>query len=136
MPAALLDTDTLTEVLKAKDPQVVGHAASYLATHGGFALSAVTRFELLRGLKEKGATAQIARFLAFCARSTVLPVTEPIFDRATDLWVFGRKGGHPCQDADILIAATALEHGLTLATGNTSHFAWIGGLPLADWRLP
>ena len=28
MPAARLDTDTLTEVLKAKDPQVVGHAAS------------------------------------------------------------------------------------------------------------
>ena len=40
-------------------------------------------------------------------------------------------------DTDILselIAATALETGRVLVTGNTAHFAWISGLSLANWR--
>lgn len=136
MRAALLDTDTLTEFLKRRNPQVGRHAAAYLAAQGGFTISAVTRFEMLRGLKEKGAAHQVARFEQFCARSTVLSVTDAVFDRAIDLWVLGRRGGHPCQDADLLIAATALELGLDLVTGNTPHFAWIPGLAIMDWRKP
>lgn len=136
MQAVLLDTDTLTEFLKRRNPFVGQHAAAYFAQHGTFTLSAVTRFEVLRGLKEKRAARQVARFDQFCAHSTILPVTEAVFDRAIDLWVHGRQGGHPCQDADLLIAATALEHGLTLATGNTPHFAWIPGLAIVDWRKP
>lgn len=136
MREALLDTDTLTEVLKRKDPQVRQNAAAYFAQHGHFTISAVTRFEILRGLKEKGAAAQIARFQQFCTRSRILGVDDAVFDRATDLWVAARRGGHPCQDADLLIAATALEQALDLVTGNGSHFAWIPGLALADWRHP
>jgi hypothetical protein len=33
---------------------------------------------------------------------------------------------------DSLIAATALEHGLTLATNNTKDFVWIPGLQLVN----
>jgi hypothetical protein len=40
------------------------------------------------------------------------------------------------KDADLLIAATAMEHGLVLVSGNTSDFSWITGLTLADWRQP
>lgn len=36
-------------------------------------------------------------------------------------------------DADLLIAATALEHDMTLVTGNTKHFARIPGLRLENW---
>jgi tRNA(fMet)-specific endonuclease VapC len=39
-------------------------------------------------------------------------------------------------DADILIAATALEHGLLLATGNTAHLGRIPGLQVTNWRQP
>ena len=41
--------------------------------------------------------------------------------------------GTPLADADLLIAATALEHGMTLVTGNTKHFARIPGLQLENW---
>jgi hypothetical protein len=34
MDAALLDTDTLNEILKQKNANVVRHAAAYLAQHG------------------------------------------------------------------------------------------------------
>ncbi len=52
MDAALLDTDMLNEVLKQKNPIVVDQASNYLKHHGRFAISSMTRYELLRGLKE------------------------------------------------------------------------------------
>jgi tRNA(fMet)-specific endonuclease VapC len=78
----------------------------------------------------------LTRFATFCNHSLALPVTDAIFARAADLWVLARRGGHPHGDADLLIAATALEHGRVLATGNTAHFAWILGLTIEDWRQP
>jgi predicted nucleic acid-binding protein len=44
-----------------------------------------------------------------------------ILMRAADLWAEGKHGGHPSDDADLIIAATALETGRVLVTGNTAH---------------
>ena len=52
MSPSLLDTDILNEVLKQKNATVTGHAAAYLAQHGQFAISSITWYEVLRGLKE------------------------------------------------------------------------------------
>ena len=52
MDLASLDTDMLNEVLKKKNLNVVRRAAEYLAEHSQFAMSSITRFEALRGLKE------------------------------------------------------------------------------------
>ena len=102
--------------------------------HRQFALSVFTRFEIARGFKEKGATTQLTRFREFCRHSLVLRVTEDIFDRVEDLWVMARQSGLPHSDADLIIAATALENGRVLVTGNTAHYSWIPGLTLEDWR--
>ncbi|MGV2339880.1 MAG UNVERIFIED_CONTAM: hypothetical protein LVR18_39780 [Planctomycetaceae bacterium] len=51
--------------------------------------------------------------------------------------IFGfvaRRGGHPGGDADLIIAATALETRRVLVTGNTAHYDWISGLALQNWR--
>src|SRR4051812_47060141 len=130
MDVALLDTDTLNEVLKKKNANVLRHAAEYLAQHGQFAISSITRYELLRGLKEKNATSQLARFQAFCQNTLQLSVLDEILERAVDLWVIGRRQGLAPKDADMVIAATALHHGRTLVTGNTMHFDWVPGLTL------
>ena len=136
MDAALLDTDMLNEVLKQKNAQVIQHGSVYLSQHGQFAVSSITRYEVVRGLKEKLATRQLARFATFCQHSLILPVSEAILDRAADLWVAARRGGHPQRDCDLIIASTALEHGRVLVTGNALHFQWIPGLKLANWRQP
>lgn len=136
MDPALIDTDLLSEVLKQRNATVRKHAKQYLRSHRQFALSAVTRFEIIRGYKDVGATTQLVRFHTFCSHSLVLPLTDPIFDRAADLWVASRQRGHPCGDADLLIAATAIEHGRRLVTGNVSHFNWIPSLVIDDWRQP
>jgi tRNA(fMet)-specific endonuclease VapC len=136
MDTALLDTDTLSEVIKLRDPIVQQHALAYSQAHGQLAFSSMTRYEILRGYLGQNATKQHSRFLAFCRHAIVFAVMDAIFDRAADLWAAGRRGGHPHNDADLIIAATALEHGRVLVTGNTAHFAWIAGLRLEDWRQP
>ena len=133
MDLALLDTDIVSEIIKLRHPTVRQHALAYTRQHGALAFSAMTRYEVVRGYRDQGATTQLARFATFCQHATIFAVTDAVFDRAADLWVIGQKGGHPHGDADLIIAATALEHGRVLVTGNTPHFAWIPGLRLADW---
>ena len=103
---------------------------------GPLRFSAFTRYEVLRGYKKQGASIQLARFHIFCQKSGILPVTDSIWDRASDLWAEAQNTGRPCGDADLVIAATALEHQLALVTGNTAHFSWIPGLVLEDGRTP
>jgi len=90
----------------------------------------------VRGLKDKRASRQFRQFTTFCQHALILGITDVILDRAADLWVAARKAGLSRNDADLIIAATALEHGRILVTGNTAHFSWIPGLVVEDWRLP
>src|SRR5688500_20357819 len=132
MDPSLLDTDILTEIFKLRNQTVAANAAAYLQHHGQ---SAITRFEVIRGLRHKRAANSLQRFEAMSAGMLVIPVTEDILDRAADLWVEARDGGQPQRDADLIIAATALVEHRTLVTGNTSHFQWINGLSLNNWRI-
>lgn len=134
MDAALLDTDILNEVLKRKNQTVIHRAAVYLRAHDEYALSAMTQYEVVRGLRHREAQKLLSAFTTFCSRSLVFQIEDAILDRAADLWVIGRKGGHSHRDADLIIAATALEQGRTLVTGNTAHFQWVPGLQLDNWR--
>ena len=45
-PLTLLDTDTLSEFLKGRNPVVARHAAHYLNTVGPYAISEMSRFEV------------------------------------------------------------------------------------------
>lgn len=135
MDEALLDTDILSEVLKRKDQQVLA-ARQYLAEHPRLAFSAMTIYEIARGYRAKHASRQLAEFFKTIDTSDVFPVSVPVLMRAADLWAEGRSGGHPHDDADLIIAATAIEAQRVLVIGNTSHYSWISGLRLADWRPP
>lgn len=136
MTVALLDTDVLSEVLKQRHAGVVAKAAAYFAQYREFAFSALTRYEVIRGMRDRQATRQLQQFDLFCQQALILPVTDAVLMRAADLWVIGRRQGHSRTDADLIIAATALEHGRTLVTGNTAHFSWIPNLTLDNWRQP
>ena len=45
-----------------------------------------------------------------------------------------RRQGQPIGPYDLLIAATALTHGLTVVTRNTREFSRVPGLNLEDWQ--
>ena len=62
MALSLLDTDMLSEVLRQNDPTVRAKANAYLRQYHQFAISSFTRYEVLRGLKQKKAAKQLQRF--------------------------------------------------------------------------
>jgi tRNA(fMet)-specific endonuclease VapC len=134
MDETLLDSDILSEILKAKNRQVLDTANRYLALHSRFAFSAITFYEITRGFRLTGAVRGLSKFLKLADDSDVLPISIPVLQRAADLWADAYRGGHPRGDADLIIAATALESKRTLGTGNTAHFTWISGLTVIDWR--
>ncbi len=132
----LLDTDVASQILKAKNRHVARHAADYLRQYARFSLSLITRYEILRGYKYSKATAQMAVFRQWCSIHDILDVTDEIVEIAADIYAGLRRSGQPIGDADILIAATALHHGLALATANIAHFSRIPNLTLEDWTKP
>jgi len=134
MEPSLLDTDTLSEVMKGVDEHVQVNARRYLSAFGRFTFSLITRYEILRGLKARGATRQLARFEQRCQRSVVLPLTDDIIVQAADLYALLHQEGQLISDADILIAATALKHNLVMVTENVNHFRHIPGLSIESWR--
>jgi toxin FitB len=64
----------------------------------------------------------------------VLPVTESIAERWGSLTADQRRQGKQITMADGLIAATALEHGLTLATRNVKDFSGLGLELVNPWE--
>jgi tRNA(fMet)-specific endonuclease VapC len=65
--------------------------------------------------------------------STILPLTDAIVVRAATIYADLHQRGTLIGDADILIAATGLEHGLVVVTNNESHYQRIAGLRLGNW---
>ena len=135
MESALLDTDTLSEIMKGIDLHVQDHARRYLALFHHFTFSIITRYEILRGLKARRATRQIARFEQRCQQSEVLPLTDDIIVQAAEIYAMLYQGGQLISDAGILIAATALKHHLVLVTENVNHFRRIPGVSIESWRV-
>jgi tRNA(fMet)-specific endonuclease VapC len=134
MQPVLLDTDTLSGIMR-QNATALANARPYLAMHARFTLSLMTRYEILRGLKAKHATTQQLAFERFCVVNKVFPLTDGIIVRASDNYADRRQRGLLIGDGDILIAATALEHGLDLVTNNTNHYGRIAGLQLQNWLV-
>jgi tRNA(fMet)-specific endonuclease VapC len=129
---ALLDTDILSAVMKG-NPAVIARASAYLDEHGALAFSLITRYEILRGLKAKKATAQLVAFDRFCEGCLILPLSDEIVVRAADIYAALKERGEPIGDADILIGASAQVHGLVVVTNNEDHFSRIPGLEVENW---
>jgi len=130
----LLDTDTLSEIMRGRDSNIVQKAREYLKTHGQFRISIITRYEILRGLKAKQAFRQITLFEERSRKSVVYPLIDDIIVKASDIYAYLYKQGLLISDADILIASTALVNNLTLITGNLEHFNRIPNLVCQTWK--
>jgi tRNA(fMet)-specific endonuclease VapC len=120
--------------MRRQNPETERRAATYLSLHHRFAMSHITRFEILRGLKARAATTRLANFEAFCRVNEIVPITDSVLVQAADYYACLRNAGTLIGDADLIIAATASVNGLTLVSNNTAHFGRIPGLRLDTWR--
>ncbi len=133
-PRKLLDTSTLSDVMRGRDRVVAERASAYLDVHHRFTFSILTRYEILRGLYARQANAQIERFEQRCAVSEIIPLSDPVVVEGAKIHAALQRRGEPIEDADILIAATAQVVGLTVVTENAGHFGRIAGLTVESWR--
>jgi len=128
----LVDTDVLSAIMR-RSQAATAKAAAYLSVHCLFSFSIITRYEILRGLKAKNATKQIAAFELLCVSSNVIALTDAIVDKAAENYAELHSQGRLIGDADILIAASALANGCGVATNNEKHFKRVPGLHIENW---
>lgn len=129
-----LDTDILTKLLK-KHPGnqcVVDRFREEIRRNSLFVICPVVFYEIRRELLFKGAAAQLSAFETLVEAMTWKEYTAAVWARASNLWSGLRARGRPHHDADVLIAAHALEHGAVIVTGNVEHFRHTGVL-VQDW---
>lgn len=97
------------------------------------AISVITVSELLHGV-HRAEGAQRARRSAFVEHllsgMRALEITEQVARVHADIWAQLTARGEVIGAHDLWIAATALAHGMGLATGNTREFKRIPGLRL------
>ena len=132
MKPSLLDTNILIAFLKGH-PHVVAQMEQHLDEVGRPSISIITYYEILRGLKELASPRRLADFEDLMDHLHVRLLTRRVMGIAADLYVELRKRGEPLEDADILIAATSLAHGLVLVTDNERHFRRIPKLKVENW---
>jgi predicted nucleic acid-binding protein len=124
----IVDTDVLIWYLRGRR-----EAADFLDAHSPVRLSAVTYMELVQGMRNADELRALRSTLAG-GRWQVLPITEAISTRAMT-YVEEHFLSGSLQMADALIAATCIEHGERLATGNLEHYRMIAELSTKPFRL-
>jgi tRNA(fMet)-specific endonuclease VapC len=117
----LLDTDTCIHALKSFNPSLI---AKLTAHEGELATSTIVAHELYFGA-EKYAEPQRRLFLVeqFLLRLRLIPFDQATARVAGTLRNTLRQKGGNIGSYDVLIAATALVHDLTLVSGNTREFS-------------
>jgi len=101
----LIDTGIIIEMIKQKK-------------YSPGAISPLTLIEVLRGIDNKKRT-KVKQLLE--ESFSVLNLDNSIIEAYCDIYCKLKKEGTPLPDADLLIAATAMAHNLTLET-NDEHF--------------
>lgn len=137
----LLDTNVPSELTKqSSDSRVTAWVEAQ--NQSLLYLSAISVGELRRGfslLPEGKRRAQLEKwfedYLVPLFGDRILPITRSVGERWGRLSAQRQLGGAPLNTADGLIAATALEHGLTLVTRNVKDFGDLGATVLNPWDI-
>lgn len=140
MTGWLLDTNVLSE-LRRPNPErrVLAFVAGLPIDH--LYVSTVTLAEIRFGIErvaDLGRRAELNDWLALRVRPLferrVLAVTEDVMVTWRILVEGGRKSGHTFSQPDLIIAATAIRHGLVLATRDVTDYERTGVLLFNPWR--
>jgi len=127
----LLDTSMCVFALR-------GHAGTAVrlgrVAGADIAVSVITVAELWVGVrKSREAEVRGMALAAFLAPFPVLPFDARAADHYVETRCALEAAGQPIGERDLIIAATALSHGLTVATNNIREFGRVPGLRVEDW---
>jgi tRNA(fMet)-specific endonuclease VapC len=129
----LLDTNACIHILNGTSPTLSAHLRRRSPTE--IHLSAIVKAELLYGARH---SARVEANLSLLRDFFAPFVSVPFDDLSAEHYGLIRaelaSSGTPIGPNDLLIAATARAHDLTLVTHNTAEFGRVIGLQLVDWE--
>ena len=129
----LLDTNTISYFVKGESSvlaRIKGTAPDLLA------ISSITAMEVEFGLLLNPERARKLRpvIAALLKSLETLPFTSADATATAALRASLQRAGTPVGHYDVMIAGTAVRHGMTLVTSNTRELKRIAGLQIEDWR--
>ena len=136
----LLDTNVISELRKIGDGKADANVVAWIGAEdtANFFISAITILELERGVLsvQRRDAVQGARLRAWLDNyirpeffGRILPVDDEVATRCAHLHIPDRRN-----EADALIAATALVQGLTVVTRNIRDFEGTGVVVIDPWQ--
>jgi predicted nucleic acid-binding protein len=133
----LIDTNVLSEVIRPRPNLAVVRTLLTADPALRFA-SEITRYELRFGamLRDDGGAlwARIEQRILPLVRW--LPVDSAVVLAAADLGAVLRRAGQPVEWSDLMLAATATAHDLTVVTRNVHHFQRVPDVQVENWFPP
>ena len=137
----LLDTNVVSETIRPKPNQRVLKWLDSVSAHG-LHLSVLSLGEIRRGIETlKVGSAKRERLRVWLEQdlpawfeTRLLPVDAAVADRWGRLQADARGRSHSLAAIDGILAATALVHGLRVATRNTKHFDVPGLDVISPWQ--
>lgn len=113
--------------------KVIKKVKEYLDFYDTLSISVISYYEIMRGIKALSNTNKINLFNEFMAVCNIEVVDSMVANKASDIYDVLWKNGQLLEDADILIAATAIDRNLVLVSDNIRHFKRINDLELENW---
>lgn len=139
MEKALRDTDVFSEILKGIDQNVVAKASIYRAAFNVYTTSVITVMEIVKGFHKVQREARLQQFLTGLSNVELLILDLDSAELAGRVYADLERSGQPIGRVDPMISAIAMQHNLTLITGNLSHYQRIQTLgyklKLDNWRV-
>jgi len=139
MDKSLLDTDTLSEILKGKNLNIICQANNYYQKWGQYTISTITVLEIIKGFHKVQRESHIEQFLSTLSNTEILTLNLKSAELAGRIYADLERTGQPIGRADPMIAAIALENNLVLVTGNLRHYQRIQklgySLKLDNWKI-
>jgi tRNA(fMet)-specific endonuclease VapC len=136
----LLDTNVISELVARRPTQRVLDWIDVLNPHDVY-LSVITIGELAKGIEKLAASGRKDILLAWLDSDLILrfsgrilPIDTVTMRTWASLTARLERGGRPLPVIDSLIAALALQHGLTLATRNIADFRDTGVALVDPWQ--
>lgn len=128
----LLDTNIIAAHLK-KEQKISEKIEEASLQKQEVYISCITYYEVKRGLLAVNAASKMSTFNEFCRKYRVVLIDDlQVIEKAAEIHADLRAKGTPIQDADVLIAATAIVKGLVIVS-NDSDMRRVVGVTVEDW---
>lgn len=127
----LLDTNIISELVR--NPQGIIRDRIAVVGEDAICTSIIVSSELHFGVEKKGSIRLRNQLEAILSAIVIIPFEEPVDRQYAVLRSNLEKAGTPIGPNDMLIAAQAMSHGLTLVTANIQEFSRVQRLAVENW---